>query len=95
MIKSESLNVELPADLSKAVQRAIADGDYASPSDIVRSALHEWQVKRSSQDEGIESLRADMELGLRDIEAGRVSDFDAATIVTRGRARLADRSSSA
>jgi antitoxin ParD1/3/4 len=74
---------------------AVAAGDYATTSEVVRAALRDWKTKRALQFEELAALKADIDAGLADVAAGRVKDFDAAGVVERGRKLLADRLPSA
>ena len=91
----ERLTITMPVELAAVVKQAVAAGDYASTSEVIRAALRDWKVKRALQIEELTSLKADIDKGLADVVAGRVKDFDAERIVARGRKLLADRSSSA
>jgi antitoxin ParD1/3/4 len=94
MAEIERLTITLPADMAAVVKSAVADGDYASTSEVVRAALRDWKMKRALQLQELTALKADIDKGLADVAAGRVKDFDAARIVERGRKLLAARSSS-
>ncbi|MDH3771703.1 MAG: type II toxin-antitoxin system ParD family antitoxin [Nitrospirota bacterium] len=91
----ERLTVTLTTEMAHAVRGAVGSGAYASSSEVIREALRDWQHKRQLQEQQLAELRADVKAGLDDVEAGRVRDFDAERIIQRGRAKLADRSSSA
>ena len=95
MADIERLTVTLPAEMAAAVKGAVADGDYASSSELVRSALRDWKTKQTAPSRELAALKADISLGLADIAAGRVKDFDSNTIIARGRMLLAARSASA
>ena len=86
------MTVTLPSDMVSVVEAAVANGDYASSSDIVCEALHEWTSKRMDQAQELASLKSDIELGLTDIAEGRVRDFDITRIVEQGRKLLTARS---
>ncbi len=90
----ERLTITLPAELAAVVKSAVDAGDYASTSEVVRAALRDWKTKRALQIEELAALKADIDAGLADVAAGRVKDFDATSIIERGRKLLADRSSS-
>ena len=72
----------------------VPDGDYASTSEVIRAALRDWKMKRALQLQELAALKTDIDKGLADVAAGRVKDFDAASIIERGRKLLAARSSS-
>lgn len=95
MADIERLTITLPAELAAVVKGAVASGEYASASEVLREALRNWKMKRALQIEELAALRADIEKGLADVSAGRVKDFDAERIVARGRKRLSGRSASA
>lgn len=85
----ERLTVTLPSEMAATVKRVVAEGDYASASEVIREALRDWKLKRAVQIEELAALRADIDSGLVDIAAGRVKKFDAERIVRRGRRLLA------
>lgn len=85
----ERLTITLTAEMAQAVKGAVTAGEYASSSEIVREALRDWRHKRALQQRDRNALRADIQAGLDDAEAGRVRDFDAERIVQKGRSRLA------
>jgi antitoxin ParD1/3/4 len=95
MAEIERLTITLPSDIAAIVKDAVAGGDYASTSDVVRDALHDWQAKRALQLRELAALKADIDTGLADLVEGRVRDFNAERIVERGRSLLANRSRSA
>jgi antitoxin ParD1/3/4 len=95
MSEIERLTITLPAEMAAIVKGAVADGDYASTSEVVRAALRDWKMKRALQFQELAALKADIDKGLADVAAGRVKEFDANSIIARGRRLLADRSTSA
>lgn len=90
----ERLTITMPGDLAAVVKAAVAEGDYASTSEVVREALREWKIKRAIRHEEIAALKADIDKGLADVAAGRLTEFNADQIVERGRKLLAARRSS-
>jgi antitoxin ParD1/3/4 len=91
----ERLTITLPSDMAAVVKGAVAGGDYASSSEVVREALRDWKLKRALQLQELAALKADIDKGLTDLAEGRVRDFDANRIIERGRKLLANRSPSA
>jgi antitoxin ParD1/3/4 len=91
----KTLTITLPADMAAAVKGAVACGDYASNSEVVREALRDWKVKRSLQLHELAALKADIDKGMKDLAKGRVKDFDIDRIVRRGKKLLKGRSPSA
>lgn len=95
MAEIERLTVTLPAELATVIKGAVATGDYASTSEVVREAVRDWKTKRALQLQELSALKADIDKGLADVAAGRVKKFDAARIIERGKKLLAARSPSA
>jgi antitoxin ParD1/3/4 len=94
-LEIERLTITLPADMVAVVKGAVAGGDDASTSEVVREALRDWKLKRALQLQELAALKADIDKGLADLAEGRVKNFDAGRIVERGRKLLAGRSASA
>ena len=90
----ERMTITMPGDMAAEIMAAVAAGDYASTSEVVRDALRDWKTRRAIQLHEIAALKADIDQGLADVAAGRVKDFDKKKIVERGRKLLATRSSS-
>jgi antitoxin ParD1/3/4 len=95
MPEIERLTITLPTDMAAVVKAAVAEGDYASTSEVVREAIRDWKMKRTLQLQELVSLKADIDKGLADVAAGRIKDFDTASIIARGRKLLAGRPTSA
>jgi Arc/MetJ-type ribon-helix-helix transcriptional regulator len=61
------MQVRLSAPLQQFVRQLVADGDFASETQVIAAALKFFAR---------EQLRREIEVGLADIRAGRVSDWD-------------------
>lgn len=53
----EKISIALPPEMVALVRQAVAAGEYASSSEVVREALREWTQKRSLRQQGVEELR--------------------------------------
>jgi antitoxin ParD1/3/4 len=95
MAAIERLTITLPSEMAASVKSAVDHGEYASSSEVVREALRDWTTKRTLQVEALAALQADIDKGLANLAEGRVKDFDANSIIERGRKLLAARSHSA
>lgn len=84
----ERMTITMPADMAAIIKEAVAGGDYASTSEVVREALREWKAARAVQHQEFVTLKADIERGLADLEAGRTTGFDKNAIIARGRRLL-------
>ena len=89
MSSIERMTITMPADMAAIIKAAVDEGDYASTSEVVREALREWKLRRVVQSHELATLKADLDKGLADIAAGRVTDFDLGQIIARGRKLLA------
>lgn len=49
MPEIERMTITVPADMAAVVKGAVAGGDYASSSEVVREALRDWKTKRALQ----------------------------------------------
>ncbi len=90
----ERLTITLPEPVAAEVKGAVEAGEYASASEVICEALRDWRAKRNTRIQDLAALKADIDKGLADLDAGRVHDFDAARIIERGRTLLKDRSRS-
>jgi len=84
----ERMTITLTAEMAQSVRLAVEAGEYASSSEIIREALRDWRHKRALQEQELGELRAKVQEGLVDIEAGRVRDFDPERIISRGEQQL-------
>lgn len=90
----ERLTITLPTDMAAVVKGAVAEGDYASTSEVIREAIRDWKMKRALQIQELAALKADIDKGLADVAAGNVKKFDATAIIERGRNLLNGRTPS-
>jgi putative addiction module CopG family antidote len=65
-----TIPVKLPKALKEHIEQRVAAGEFASPADYIRSLI---RADRSHA-ERREALLRDLDLGLEDVEAGRVYD---------------------
>jgi putative addiction module CopG family antidote len=69
-MSTTSIHVTLPKALKEHIEQRVRDGDFTSPSDYVRALVRAdqaYQQKRAA-------LLRDIDAGLADIEAGRISE---------------------
>lgn len=95
MAEVKRLTVTMSADMLAVVKAAVETGDYASTSEVIREALRDWKMKRALQMQELVALKADIDQGLTDVAAGRVTEFNTDKIIERGRKLLAGRSHTA
>lgn len=77
MGKVEKISVSLPAEMVKAVNKAVDSGNYATVSEVVRTALRRWEYEQAESDRlyqqavktyGLERLREMVREGIESLE---------------------------
>jgi len=53
----EKISIALPPEMAANVRKAVETGEYASSSEVVRDALHEWMLKRDLRQHSLDELR--------------------------------------
>ena len=53
----EKISIALPPEMAAQLRQAVATGEYASSSEVVRDALRDWTHKRRLQQNGVAELR--------------------------------------
>ena len=86
MASVEKLSIALTPEFAADIRQAIATGEYASTSEVVRDALRAWKQIRQERAVAVEELRRLWREGL---ESGEGQPLDAEDIKRRGRERLA------
>jgi antitoxin ParD1/3/4 len=82
----EKVSIALSPEMVAMLKGAVASGQYASASEVVREALREWQLRKPLREAEIERLRKAWQEG---IESGPSRPLDFEEIKRRGRERLA------
>jgi len=80
-----ALNVSLPKELEARVREHVASGLYGSASEVIREALRLFETYQSVQQSKLALLKADIDQGMVDIQAGNVSAMDIAALKAKGR----------
>ena len=86
MTTVEKLSIALTPEFAAEVRKAVATGEYASTSEVIRDALRTWKQVRESRAVVIDELQRLWRDGVSD-DAGET--LDARDIMRRGRERLA------
>ena len=53
----EKISIALPPEMVASIRKAVETGEYASYSEVVRDALHEWMLKRDLRQHSLDELR--------------------------------------
>ena len=70
----EKISIALPAEMLTVIRGAVATGEYASSSEVVRDALRDWTLKRSLRQQGVAALRQVWQEAMRDQRPGVDAD---------------------
>jgi antitoxin ParD1/3/4 len=70
MASVEKLSVALTNEQVSALKAAVATGEYATTSEIMREAVRDWQLKRELRQEDIRRLRQMWDAGVASGSAG-------------------------
>jgi len=66
MTTAEKISIALPSEMVHLVRGAVATGEYASSSEVIRDALRDWTYKRSLRQQGVAELRRVWQEALND-----------------------------
>ncbi len=86
MTTVEKLSITLTPDMAQCVRAAVAEGDYASTSEVVRDALRLWQERRDCFGHTLEQLQHLVQEGL---ESGPAQPWNKAAFLAEAQRRLA------
>jgi antitoxin ParD1/3/4 len=81
----EKVSIALTGEQVAAVRAAVAPGEYATNSEVVREALRDWQLKRELQQDDIRRLRQLWDEG---IASGSAGELDMTALRQEARTRL-------
>lgn len=85
-------SISLTEHQQRFVETLVSSGRYHGVSEIVRAGLRLLEDEEERRAAERRRLKAGVEAGLADFEAGRVSDFDPARIIEKGEAKASNRS---
>jgi antitoxin ParD1/3/4 len=74
MTTAEKISIALPPEMVAIVRNAVATGEYASSSEVIRDALRDWTHKRTLRQQGIPELRELWQEALHDKTSGVAAD---------------------
>jgi antitoxin ParD1/3/4 len=83
-------SITLSPELATAVDEAVAAGEYASASEVIRDALRDWKEKRDLLGYTVDELRRLYQEGL-DSGPGRFASMDEIKAEARARLRQSKR----
>jgi antitoxin ParD1/3/4 len=89
MATAEKISIALPPEMVHIVRGAVATGEYASSSEVIRDALRDWTYKRNLRQQGVTELRRVWQEALNDKTPG-ISPDDVLNRLERKYQTLAD-----
>jgi antitoxin ParD1/3/4 len=92
MTTAEKISIALPPEMLHIVRSAVATGEYASSSEVIRDALRDWTYKRSLRRQGVAELRRVWQEALNDKTSG-ISPDDVLDRLERKYQSIADTTS--
>jgi len=57
MSSAEKMSITLTPELAAMINEAVATGNYASTSEVIREALRDWRVKQMVRQQQIHEIR--------------------------------------
>ena len=85
------MNVSLTPELESIVNQKVESGMYNSASEVVREGLRLLQQRDEMRETKLAALRAEIQKGIDDLEAGRYRDGE--VVMSEIRERLMQRKS--
>lgn len=83
-------NVVLTEHQASMVERLVASGRYQNASEVLREGLRLIETRDAEEQAKLQALRAAVQVGLDDLEAGRYRDFPGASGLRRHLGDIAD-----
>ncbi len=62
---TEKMSITLTPELAALVNEAVATGDYASTSEVIREALRDWRLKQLARRQQVQDIRRLWEEGIQ------------------------------
>jgi antitoxin ParD1/3/4 len=70
MSTAEKISIALPPKMVHIVRSAVATGEYASSSEVIRDELRDWTYKRNLRQQGLAELRQVWQEAMNDKSSG-------------------------
>lgn len=86
MADIERVTIALPSAMADAVRAAVAAGEYASTSEVLRDALRLWEARRALRARDIEMLQQRWDSGKASGLAGKL---DGTSLIAEEKAKKA------
>ena len=84
MSDAREIRIALEPEQMAALEKAIDAGEYSNPSEIVREAIRDWELKREPHPQDINRLRQMWDAGKA---SGQPRPFDIGRVLASARKR--------
>ena len=64
MANVEKLSVALTPEMAAMLRHAVASGEYASASEVMREALRDWKARRIEREKAVEEIGRLWDIGV-------------------------------
>ncbi|HEV8377468.1 MAG TPA: hypothetical protein VGQ99_12435 [Tepidisphaeraceae bacterium] len=88
------MKIDLPPELARYVKKKLDSGEYASLNDFLAHAVRVFRNVEKWLPSAEDDLRREIQIGIDDLEAGRVSEWNVEEMKQRLRQRLKRRKAS-
>jgi len=75
MPNAEKMSITLTPELAAMITEAVATGDYASTSEVIREALRDWRMKQVVRQQQLQEIRRLWDEGMQS-GPGRFRDIE-------------------
>ena len=89
------MNVSLKPEVQRFVEEKVRTGQYASPDEAVNALLTQARDQEGQTADDIESLRAEVDLGIAEADRGEFANFTAEDVIAERHAAMAARAKGA
>jgi len=72
---TEKMSITLTPELAALVNEAVATGEYASTSEVIREALRDWHMKQMVRQQQVQEIRRLWDEGIQS-SPGRFRDIN-------------------
>ena len=84
LIDGDLMSLTIPHEYAAFIRDSVASGRFGSEDEVVFEALRLLQ----RHEQKLAALRAEIQVGLDDLDAGDASELDVEDIIRRGRERM-------
>ena len=89
------MTISLPPDIQKFVEEKVKAGDFPDETTVVVAAIAMMRTQSKQQtEEDLEWLRAQVKIGMDELDRGEFAEWDVEEIKADGRRLLAERKKS-